>query len=77
MTLNNINRINASISDLARRKKISREFIRSLTPLEKVGKLVDLQRQYYEMLLIRERNGGPAIPEKWSKWYRVRSGESL
>jgi hypothetical protein len=60
------------IKDLNRRKKVSREFLRSLSPLEKIEKLVQLQEQYYQMLEIREQNGGRPIPEKWQKWYRVR-----
>lgn len=64
---------NASILDLTRRKGVSREYLRSLSPLEKVEKLCALQTQYYEMLVIREMNGGKPIPEKWKKWYAARS----
>jgi hypothetical protein len=60
------------IKDLNRRKKVSREFLRSLSPLEKIEKLVQLQEQYYQMLEIREQNGGRRIPEKWQKWHRAR-----
>jgi hypothetical protein len=60
------------IEDLNRRKKVSREFLRSLSPLEKIEKLVQLQEQYYQMLEIREQNGGRQIPEKWQKWHRAR-----
>ncbi len=60
------------IEDLNRRKKVSRSYLRSLSPLEKIEKLVQLQEQYYQMLEIREQNGGRPIPEKWQKWYRAR-----
>lgn len=60
------------IKDLKRRKKTSREYLRSLSPLEKVEKLVALQNQYYQMLAIREQNGGRPIPEKWREWYKAR-----
>jgi hypothetical protein len=63
---------NEVIKDLNRRKKISREYLRSLSPLEKIEKLVQLQEQYYQMLLIREQNGGRPIPARWKKWYRAR-----
>ena len=62
-----------TIADLKRRKKTSREFLRNLSPTEKIAKLVDLQEQYYQMLEIRERNGGRAIPEKWRKWHTARN----
>jgi hypothetical protein len=57
-----------AIKQLTQRKKVSRAYLRSLSPLEKIAKLVDLQEQYYQMLLIREQNGGRPIPEKWKKW---------
>ena len=60
------------IKDLNRRKKTSRDYLRSLSPLEKIEKLVQLQEQYYQMLQIREQNGGRPIPEKWRKWYKAR-----
>lgn len=60
------------INDLKRRKKSSREFLRSLSPSEKIAKLVELQEQYYQMLKIREENGGHAIPERWRKWHTAR-----
>ena len=60
------------IKDLTERKKTSRNYLRSLSPLEKIEKLVQLQEQYYQMLLIREQNGGKPIPEKWRKWYQAR-----
>lgn len=61
-----------TIKDLNRRKQISREYLRSLSPLEKIEKLVQLQEQHYQMLLVREQNGGKPIPEKWRKWYQAR-----
>lgn len=60
------------IEDLKRRKKKSREFLRSLSPEEKIAKLVELQEQYYAMLKTREQNGGRKIPEKWRKWHSAR-----
>ena len=60
------------ITDLNNRKKTSRDFLRSLSPEEKIAKLVELQKRYYEMLKIREQNGGREIPEKWQKWHKAR-----
>ncbi|MGI8669117.1 MAG: hypothetical protein ACR2J3_04615 [Aridibacter sp.] len=62
----------AIIEDLTNRKKKSREYLRSLSPAEKIAKLVQLQEQYYQILKIREENGGRPIPEKWRKWYKAR-----
>lgn len=67
---------NEVIENLNKRKKTSREYLRSLSPLEKIEKLVQLQEQYYQFLLIREQNGGKPIPEKWRKWYKARFGEA-
>jgi len=60
------------INDLTRRKKISREYLRSLPPSEKIAQLVALQEKYYQMLLVREQNGGRPIPERWRKWHKAR-----
>lgn len=60
------------IKDLTERKKTSRSYLRSLSPLEKIEKLIQLQEQYYQMLLIREQNGGKPIPQKWRKWHKAR-----
>lgn len=67
---------NEVVEDLTRRKKVSREYLRSLSPLEKIEKLVELQEQYYQMLLIREQNGGRPIPERWRKWRKARYEKS-
>jgi hypothetical protein len=60
------------IENLTTRKKTSREYLRNLSPTEKIAKLVELQEQYYAMLKIREQNGGRTIPEKWRKWHTAR-----
>ncbi|MBA3601433.1 MAG: hypothetical protein H0W45_09400 [Acidobacteria bacterium] len=60
------------IADLKRRKKTSREYLRSLSPAEKIAKLVDLQERYYQTLVVREANGGRKIPGKWQKWQKAR-----
>ena len=60
--------------DLQERKTLSREFLRSLSPDEKVRHLVALQEQYYSMLKVREANGGKAIPGEWQKWFAARHG---
>ena len=65
------------IEDLTRRKKKSREFLRSLSPEEKIARLVELQKRYYQMLKTREENGGRAIPERWRKWHAARYENTL
>ncbi len=60
------------VADLKQRKKTSREYLRSLSPAEKIAKLVDLQEHYYQTLVVREKNGGRPIPERWRKWRKAR-----
>lgn len=62
------------IADLTKRKNISRSYLRSLSPEAKIAQLFNLQERYYEMLSIREANGGRPIPAKWKKWYAARHG---
>jgi hypothetical protein len=63
------------VTDLMRRKKASREYLRSLSPSEKIAKLIELQEHYYQMLLAREQNGGRPVPERWRKWFEARHGK--
>ena len=63
---------NEIIADLKKRKRTSRDFLRTLSPSKKIAKLVDLQDQYYQMLKARKQNGGREIPEKWRKWHKAR-----
>jgi hypothetical protein len=71
--MNNKQMSDAATADLERRKKVSRRYLRSLSPIEKIEKLFELQNQYYQMLVIREQNGGHEIPKKWRKWHDARS----
>lgn len=60
------------VNDLKRRKKAAREYLRALSPAEKIVRLVRLQEQYYQMLAARAQNGGRPIPERWRKWHKAR-----
>ena len=62
----------SQIAELTTRKNISRSYIRSLSPEAKIAQLMNLQERYYEMLSIREANGGKPIPVKWKKWHTAR-----
>ena len=72
-----MNKQQQSIEELKRRKRVFREHLRNLSPTEKIERLVELQHHYYELLSIREENGGRPIPEKWRKWHRARYENSL
>lgn len=72
MKIDRNNTIDESADVLRRRKDISRSYLRSLSPLEKISKLLKLQEQYYQFLEVREKNGGKPIPENWKKWHRAR-----
>ena len=65
---------NSQIAELTRRKGASRSYLRSLSPDAKIAQLMALQERYYEMLSVREANGGRPIPEKWQKWHVARHG---
>ena len=65
---------NIQIEELTKRKSISRSYLRSLSPEAKIAQLMNLQERYYEMLSIRQANGGRPIPKKWQKWHVARHG---
>ncbi|MBP9663687.1 MAG: hypothetical protein KBD94_03645 [Pyrinomonadaceae bacterium] len=60
------------IADLSTRKETFRAYVRSLSPDEKIARLVALQEQYYSMLKLRAANGGRPIPTDWQKWFRAK-----
>ncbi|MEO7539617.1 MAG: hypothetical protein ABIV21_06295 [Pyrinomonadaceae bacterium] len=62
----------SAAKDLSKKKRTSREHVRSLPLEDKIEKLVELQGQYYEMLKLRASNGGLPIPAKWQRWRSVR-----
>ncbi len=63
--------MNKSIEKLKKQKKIFREYTQKLSVEEKIRQLTALQWHYYELLEIRESNGGSSMPEKWQKWRRA------
>ena len=65
----------SQIEELTKRKETSRSYLRSLSPETKIAQLINLQERYYEMLIVREANGGRPIPEKWQKWHTARHPE--
>ncbi len=64
----------SQIAELTKRKTILRSYLRSLSPEAKIAQLINLQERYYEMLSIRQANGGKPIPTKWKKWHVARHG---
>lgn len=56
------------IAELRQRKKDLRERLKNLSPLEKIIHLEALQERYYEILKIRQENGGRLIPDEWKRW---------
>ncbi len=63
--------MNKSIEQLKKQKQIFREYTRKLSVEEKMRQLTALQWHYYELLEIRENNGGRPMPEKWQKWRKA------
>jgi hypothetical protein len=60
--------MNKSIEKLKKQKTTFRNYMKNLSVAEKINHLTNLQWHYYELLEIREKNGGRQIPEKWQKW---------
>lgn len=65
------------IENLKERKTRSRERLRTLSPIEKIAKLVELQDHYYQLLVIRQKNDGKDIPLGWQKWHKARYEQKL
>lgn len=56
---------------LAEQKNKYRTYARNLPLEERLRWLEELQEQTYEILRIREANGGRAIPEGWRRWAKA------
>ncbi len=67
-------KVDETVKDLVDRKAESRAFLRSLSPEDKIARLVDLQQQYFSVLKAREASGGKPVPSEWQKWYEARHG---
>lgn len=57
-----------SKSMLAEQKRRYRTYARGLPLLDRLRQLEELQEQSYEILRIREANGGEPIPAAWKRW---------
>ncbi len=53
---------------LVEQKKKYRAYARSMPLSDRLRALETLQEQSYEILRIREANGGRPIPEGWRRW---------
>lgn len=58
---------------LAEQKKEYRARVRSLPLSDRLRQLEALQEQSYEILRIREANGGRPIPEAWRRWAKAQA----
>lgn len=61
-------KISGPILELRRRKGNFRNYVRNLSPTEKILELEALQERCYEIMEIREQNGGLPIPDQWKRW---------
>ena len=59
--------------DLQERKRRFRERLKNVSAREKIRQLEDLPERYYELLLVRVADGGPAISEGWQRWKRAQA----
>lgn len=64
-------KISDPILDLRRRKENFRNYVRNLSPTKKILELEALQERSYEIMEIREENGGLPIPDRWKRWHRA------
>jgi len=56
---------------LVEQKRKYREHIRNMSLSDRLRQLEALQEQTYEILRIREANGGKPIPDGWQRWARA------
>ncbi|HMO79644.1 MAG TPA: hypothetical protein PKD24_02525 [Pyrinomonadaceae bacterium] len=69
--MNTNSEITDPIADLQRRKRSLRTYLKDLTPVEKIRQLEEMQERYFEILHVREANGGLPIPPEWVRWHKA------
>jgi len=57
-----------SVELLIEQKRKYREHVRNMPLIERLRHLESLQEQTYDILRVRELNGGPPIPTGWRRW---------
>ncbi len=62
---------NSSVAMLVEQKRKYREHTRNMSLSDRLRQLEALQEQTYEILRIREANGGKPVPEGWQRWARA------
>lgn len=62
---------NSRVAMFVEQKRKYREYVRNMSLPDRLRRLEALQEQTYEILRIREANGGKAIPEDWQRWARA------
>ncbi len=66
MSLNS--KSNPSLEAFLEQKRRYRTHVRNLSLSDRLRQLEALQEQSYEILLIREANGGRPVPIGWRRW---------
>ena len=60
--------VSNSKTSLAEQKRKYRIFVQNLPLRERLRQLEELQEQSYEILHVREANGGKPVPAAWKRW---------
>ncbi len=66
--MNSNSRANPAFASFLEEKRRYRTFARNLTLGERLRHLEALQEQSYEILRVREENGGKPVPTGWRRW---------
>lgn len=64
---------NEVIEDLTRRKAAMRQYLRNLSPTEKIIQLELLQKRTYNLAETRQQNGKGEIQDKLKIWRKAQS----
>jgi hypothetical protein len=65
------------LSVFLEQKRRYRSYAKDLSLSERLRQLESLQEQSYEILRIREENGGKPIPPDWRRWAEAQSDIGL
>jgi hypothetical protein len=69
--MNSDTKTDPGVAVLVEQKRKYREHMRDMSLDERLRQLEALQEQTYELLRVRETNGGIPVPKGWQRWARA------
>lgn len=75
--MNSSSDMNPGLELFLEQKRKYRTHVRNMSLSDRLRQLESLQEQSYEILCVREANGGMSVPAEWRRWAEAQSDMGL